>query len=75
MTDHPNNALAAELAACPFCGEAPKWRGTRSDYARGIFRLQCLGETHLVQSYGATESAAIAAWNTRPAALRAGDGR
>lgn len=57
--------ITQALKSCAHCGEQPKWRGTRSDYARGIFRLQCLGETHLVQSYGATEEAAIAAWNAR----------
>lgn len=53
------------LKPCPFCGEQPKWRGTRSDYVRGIYRLQCLGETHLIQSYGPDEARCIAAWNTR----------
>ena len=55
----------AALEPCPVCGQQPRWRGTRSDYARGIFRLQCLGETHLFQAYGPDEKAAIAAWNTR----------
>jgi hypothetical protein len=74
MTDSTNPAATmadglAELLPCPVCGDAPKWRGTRNDYVRGLYRLQCLGETHLVQSYGATEAIAIAAWNQR-AALR-----
>lgn len=57
--------LIERLKPCPVCGEQPRWRGTRSDYARGIFRLQCLGETHLFQSYGPDEERAITAWNTR----------
>lgn len=57
--------MSGELKPCPVCGEQPRWRGTRSDYARGIYRLQCLGETHLFQSYGPDEAGAIAAWNTR----------
>lgn len=64
----------AALEPCPVCGQKPRWRGTRSDYARGIFRLQCLGETHLFQSYGPDENAAIAAWNTRLTA-QSGEGR
>lgn len=62
--------VTPELLPCPVCGEQPKWRGTRHDYARGIFRLQCIGETHLVQSYGADQNAAITAWNTRQQAER-----
>lgn len=53
------------LEPCPVCGGAPKWRGSATDYRMGIFRLQCIGETHLFQSYGATEAICIAAWNTR----------
>lgn len=57
--------VTPELLPCPVCGEQPRWRGTRSDYARGIYRLQCLGETHLFQAYGPDEKGAITAWNTR----------
>lgn len=53
------------LKPCPFCDLQPKWRGDRSDYVRGIYRLQCLGETHLAQAYGPNEDACIAVWNTR----------
>lgn len=56
------------LKPCPVCGNAPKWRGSQHDYIAGIYRLQCLGETHLFQSYGATEAICIAAWNTRHSA-------
>lgn len=64
MTD--NDALVCELLPCPVCGDKPKWRGSRHDYAAGIYRLQCLGETHLFQAYGASEEKCIAAWNARP---------
>lgn len=53
------------LKPCPVCGDEPKWRGSRHDYAAGIYRLQCLGETHLFQAYGASEEKCIAAWNNR----------
>lgn len=53
------------LLPCPVCGDQPQWRGTRSDYARGIFRLQCLGETHLFQAYGPSEEACVSNWNRR----------
>lgn len=67
MTASANSSggLLPVVQACPICGEQPKWRGTRSDYARGIYRLQCLGETHLIQSYGPDEAKCIVAWNTR----------
>ncbi len=61
-----NDALVCELLPCPVCGDKPKWRGSRHDYAAGIYRLQCLGETHLFQAYGASEEKCIAAWNARP---------
>ena len=56
-----------ELLPCPVCSRQPQWRGTRSDYVRGIYRLQCLEGTHLFQAYGPSEDACIAAWNTRAA--------
>lgn len=66
MTQNDNDALVCELLPCPVCGDKPKWRGSRHDYAAGIYRLQCLGETHLFQAYGASEEKCIAAWNARP---------
>lgn len=69
MTD-ASAVEAVELLPCPVCGEQPRWRGTRSDYARGIYRLQCLRETHLFQAYGPDEERTITAWNAR-AAVRA----
>lgn len=66
MTD-PASIAMTDLLPCPVCGEQPKWRGSAHDYRAGIFRLQCIGETHLFQSYGATDTKAIAAWNTRAA--------
>lgn len=65
MTETPHTPLLP----CPVCGSAPKWRGSQSDYRVGIYRLQCIGETHLFQSYGATEEICIAAWNTRATPL------
>lgn len=74
MTNNPEQA-AVEFKPCPVCGQQPKWRGSATDYRAGIYRLQCIGETHLFQSYGATEAICIAAWNTRTeASLRASDG-
>jgi len=65
MTEPSGAVEAVELLPCPVCGEQPRWRGTQSDYARGIYRLQCLGETHLFQSYGPNEAQAAANWNTQ----------
>lgn len=66
MTTNPEAQVTQALLPCPVCGDQPKWRGTRSDYARGIYRLQCLGETHLLQAYGPSETACVRNWNTRP---------
>lgn len=60
------------LLPCPVCGEHPRWRGSRHDYAAGLYRLQCLGETHLFQSYGPSEAKAIENWNTRTTPAPAG---
>ena len=63
---------AVELEPCPICGNQPRWRGSTTDYRVGIFRLQCMGETHLFQAYGATEKICVAAWNARAPIATAG---
>lgn len=64
-------SAAADLAPCPICGREPvrNGRGTTGGVRCASTGLFDARPSHLVQTYGATQEEADAAWNERRGVL------